>query len=442
MAITDPILATFVDATTFTATTDSAGQSDLREQCAIGVKIKANCGADGYKYGVVSAVSYNAPTTTIQITGDALTANLVSFWHGNDAPLSLPVHNHTSPADGGDLPGVMLTDNSRKFTEGYIQAEGSYTGFLFTQLGAPANAKKWIMHVAASRVALILTDDGETVFNEAWSVGRTGAVPTDMTITPLLVAAGGIDTDTFNGEDVTGGIVNTYLGLSVKSEVSITGTITLTASAFGKMHVCTGTTANYALGLPAAAGNAGKLLGIRISGACTKIVYLDANASELIDGETIRGMWAGESAVLLCDGVGWTKIAGKSIPMVCKLAATAVQSIPSGAFTAPRYDIKEIDNASIGVLAAGSITTRRAGFYVIVTHASLTSAVTWQINIFGTGGAASSVTSSAQVPVLVQYVYLAGGTAFAVNILQSSGYAVNTNVYPYPFLSVQEVVTW
>lgn len=43
---------------------------------------------------------------------------------------------------------------------------------------------------------------------------------------------------------------------------------------------------------------------------------IDANSTELIDGQQTRIMWAGESAILLCDGTGWTKIAGKSIPML------------------------------------------------------------------------------------------------------------------------------
>lgn len=101
MAITDPIAATYVNSTTFTATTDAAGNTDLREQCAAGVRIKADCGADGYKYGIVSAASYSAPTTTIQIVGDSLTSNLTSFWHSNDNPASLVNHGHTSAADGG-----------------------------------------------------------------------------------------------------------------------------------------------------------------------------------------------------------------------------------------------------------------------------------------------------------------------------------------------------
>jgi len=95
------IAATYIDATTLSATTDAKGNTDLRDQCAVGTKIRADCGAEGYKYGVVSDVSYSDPTTTIVLSGAGLTSNLIGFDHGNDTADSLPTHGHTGPADGG-----------------------------------------------------------------------------------------------------------------------------------------------------------------------------------------------------------------------------------------------------------------------------------------------------------------------------------------------------
>lgn len=130
MAITDPIAATYVNATTFTATTDAAGNTDLREQCAVGVRIKADCGADGYKYGVVSSVSYSAPTTTIQITGDTLTANLVGFWHSNDNQSALVNHHHTGPDSGGNI-----------FASSSVTQAGTSTDLAVTPAALAASAK-------------------------------------------------------------------------------------------------------------------------------------------------------------------------------------------------------------------------------------------------------------------------------------------------------------
>lgn len=104
--------------------------------------------------------------------------------------------------------------------------------------------------------------------------------------------------------------------------ISVTTTTTLT---IGKHHVCSGTSADYTVTLPAASGNAGKLLSVEMSGALTKLVTLDGNSSETIDGATTRVMWARETAILLCDDVQWTKVAGKSRPTIAGLKQGADQ---------------------------------------------------------------------------------------------------------------------
>jgi len=105
------IAATYVSATSFTATIDTNGNQDLTGQCAVGTRIRAHCGTDGVKYGVVTAVSYSDPTTTMTISGDALTSNLTCFDHGNDTPSSLANHGHTGPADGGVIGTATPTAN-------------------------------------------------------------------------------------------------------------------------------------------------------------------------------------------------------------------------------------------------------------------------------------------------------------------------------------------
>jgi hypothetical protein len=100
------------------------------------------------------------------------------------------------------------------------------------------------------------------------------------------------------------------------SEISITGAATLTSTAFGKQHVCSGTSADYAVTLPSASGNAGRIISIRMSEALTKFVTITAAGGSLIDGSATRIMWAQESCQLQCDGANWTKISGKSRPMM------------------------------------------------------------------------------------------------------------------------------
>lgn len=120
--------------------------------------------------------------------------------------------------------------------------------------------------------------------------------------------------------------------LAAPTQASITGATTLVSSDLSvslarlKWHVCSGTTADYTVTLPAVSGNAGKYLGIRMATGLTKLVTLDGNASEAIDGALTRVMWEQEAAILLCDGSNWFKIAGKARPMYCRMYRSTNQT--------------------------------------------------------------------------------------------------------------------
>jgi hypothetical protein len=161
------------------------------------------------------------------------------------------------------------------------------------------------------------------------------------------------------------------------SEVSITGTTTLTSAAFGKQHVCSGTSSDYAVTLPTASGNAGRITSLRMSAALTKFVTITAAGSDLIDGTSTRIMWAQESAVLLCDGANWTKIAGKPRPMsfvgqntsgvtvlneeLTPISAATPLSNPTGAMTTT------LSGSTVVII-------RRPGKYAVSTTISMTRA--------------------------------------------------------------------
>lgn len=74
---------------------------------------------------------------------------------------------------------------------------------------------------------------------------------------------------------------------AVANEVSITTTATLDATAFGKTHIITGTSADYTITLftPVTA-DLGKIIGFRVSNAATKVFTIDAAGAETIDGST------------------------------------------------------------------------------------------------------------------------------------------------------------
>ena len=152
------------------------------------------------------------------------------------------------------------------------------------------------------------------------------------------------------------------------SEISVTTTTTAT---IGRMHHCTGTSGDYTVTLPAASGNAGKMIGFRMGAAAalTKLVTIDGNASETIDGATTRIMWATETAILLCDGSNWFKVAGKTVPMQCQLAKTSYQAIGTATMTDVTLERADVDNVGLMAdLANDRILIVRPGKYLIMSH--------------------------------------------------------------------------
>lgn len=162
-----------------------------------------------------------------------------------------------------------------------------------------------------------------------------------------------------------------FSSLAAGPEVAITGTVSLTASAFGKMHKISGTSASYTITLPAASGNGGKIIGFRVLdlAAASKLYTLDGNGSETINGSLTRILRDGEWCVLICDGSNWFKIGGASRPMKCKISASASQTgIAAITFTVATLPTATLDDT--GLMAGSSIVTiQRPGTYLGTIYA-------------------------------------------------------------------------
>lgn len=158
-----------------------------------------------------------------------------------------------------------------------------------------------------------------------------------------------------------GGDWDTLIG----TEISVTGTATAT---LGRMHVCSGTSADYTVTLPTAASQSGKVIGFRMSSALTRFVTIDGNASETIDGALTRVMWANEVAILRSDGSNWHKIAGKSIPLsahISRRSADGAVSIAHATSTTVPLVRSVLDNSGRMLdLANSAIICRRSGNYL------------------------------------------------------------------------------
>jgi hypothetical protein len=157
------------------------------------------------------------------------------------------------------------------------------------------------------------------------------------------------------------GTAGDMLSVLSSAEISVTTTATLT---IGRMHVCSGTSADYTVTLPAVSGNAGKFVGVRMAPGLTKFVTVDGASAETIDGAASRLMWAQESAILMCDGSTWTKVAGRSRAMLCTMARSANVSVTANTNTKIDIDTTLVDNTALMADTTNKrIYARRTGNY-------------------------------------------------------------------------------
>lgn len=249
------------------------------------------------------------------------------------------------------------------------------------------------------------------------------------------------------------------------AEVSITAATTLTSTAFGKMHVISGTTADYTITLPAVSGNAGQMIHFRVApvASANRWYTLDGNSSETINGATTRMLRALESCTLYCTGTEWIKTAGLTIPMACIMRRTTTQSIAYNTWTQIQTVIVVEDNTSSMAVPMADTTNGRAkalrpGRYQANGFASI-SGVTAGKEFNGgvaknSGTPADDPNAFTTVSVPASTVAQATGTAgftcaagdwmAAVCFHDDSGGSKNTRAVStvYPTLSVTEIPMW
>lgn len=96
-----------------------------------------------------------------------------------------------------------------------------------------------------------------------------------------------------------------HTAIDATSPVSITGATSLDGAALGKIHLCSGTSADYTVDLPTAVGNGGQSLILKGIAALTKVVTIQGVSGQLIDGESTRKFSSEGSFTLMSDGADW-----------------------------------------------------------------------------------------------------------------------------------------
>lgn len=286
---------------------------------------------------------------------------------------------------------------------------------------------------------------------------------TDGTVNPVIAPSASVDGTAINpasiGANTPGPVTCTTLsanGARIISgpETGITGATALDASAFGRSFVCTGTTSSYALTLPDPTGHAGELIRLRMASTLAVLVTIDAGAGRLIDGQQTRIMHDGESATLFCDGTGWSKVAGVTIPAAVTLRRTAAQTVGStGAWTQIVLSTRLEGHALMHDTANGRVNILRAGTYQcagFLQRAGGSTTDSFAINTTrnavapdaSSGGNAASNAAFGGVNNTT-YVTCAAGDWLALStIFFGSAGDVLAVATAYPQLTVTERVSW
>lgn len=326
-----------------------------------------------------------------------------------------------------------------------------------------------VIHADATNVALGTTTGTKIGTATSQKLGFYNATPiiqpTGNALTGLS-NLGLVATPTLAESDVT----NLVTDLAAKSPaattdclmplaqatVAITGGTSLSGTAFGRMHVCSGTSANYTVTLPSPTNNGGKFIGLTMAPGLTKIVTILRNASDLIDGATARLMWANETAILLCDGNNWIKVAGKTLAMTCQMYRSTSTTIPgNGAITKiPLNAIQSDPTGLMGDLTNNRINIARTGSYHLLAGMYLsmngTGSTTTMLGIIfwsGTLGFYNTVNAatagSNQTFVVTGMIGTATADTWEIGVLQSSGQAATVLTgATTTYLFAQEAPIW
>lgn len=200
-----------------------------------------------------------------------------------------------------------------------------------------------------------------TLFVSKGDTGTTGASAAPFTDTTALVKgsadasklvrveADGLTTGTTRvitmpDQDVDLGTVEDSLLRVSRTEVSVTGATTLTSTAFGKMHRCSGGT--YTVTLPSASGNVGKLIGLRASTGLTGIATVAGSGFK-------RPLRTGDVITLVSDGSIWlalTEYRANAIGAFL-VKQNALQAIPASTDVLVNFDT--IDSDAYGWFVPG-----------------------------------------------------------------------------------------
>jgi hypothetical protein len=152
-------------------------------------------------------------------------------------------------------------------------------------------------------------------------------------------------------------------------------TSTTTAGTSPALYLCSPSSSNIDVDLPAASGNSGLRIGVKMvnSSSGTRTVTIDANGSDTIDGAASVVLYVDNDYVeVQCDGSDWWVIVDGRLGHEAIIRRSSAQSISNNTVTTISFDNVERDFGNIATTGTTPITIRREGFYLFSASINLT----------------------------------------------------------------------
>jgi len=224
-------------------------------------------------------------------------------------------------------------------------------------------------------------------------------------------------------EAIDDNFTEVYTSIEAISTVSISTDTTLDATAFGKLHLCSGTSADYTIDLPTAVGNTGKTIGFKGIDALTKVVTLDANTTQTIDGDLTLKMSSSGVVVLFSDGTNWvvTQEVGSWIPFTpTETGFSALGTVGASYFKQGKLCTYRFTTTATG--------TSNATTYTITAPFTAKNISIWVILVTNAGTTQNGrIQTAASSNVLTLFATAAGG-AFTNSGLKNSQFIITYEI--------------
>lgn len=233
----------------------------------------------------------------------------------------------------------------------------------------------------------------------------------------------------------------------IKLETNITGATTLTSSAFGRVHRVTGTSADYTITLPVVSGEDGRWISFIMDDAMDKVITLDGNSTETINGATTQKLVANEAVTIEVRNGQWYAVEREVVPTTAQIKRVGTQSINNTTLTKIQLNTLDFNTvaAMTDIVTNYRITFVRSGAYIIKGFLTMVAATYTTLEIrlfyngvwFDTGGIPAT---PSRAPVFNFFIPAISANDYVeLYVLQISGAARNLT---QAVLNVLEVPQW